>query len=112
MLRINGDGFSAGEVREINAMCALVEAKIHTVMHQSFALQPFAYAGFFQQVNGALFENSGAHALLDVLAAAIFQDYGFDAVEMQQMRKNQTCGPGANDTNLRAHGLRPRTGAE
>jgi hypothetical protein len=26
---------------------------------------------------------------------------------MQQMRKNQACGPGADDANLRAHGLRP-----
>lgn len=111
MLRVDGDCFSAGEVREIDAMGALVEAKIHAVVHQAFALQPFAYAGFFQQVHGALFENSRAHALLHVLAAAIFEDDGFDAVEMQQMRKNQACGPGADDANLRAHELRPRVNA-
>ena len=103
VLRVDGDGFSAGEVREIDAMRAAAETQIDSVVHQAFALQAFAHAGFFQQVYRALFENTGAHALLHVLAAAIFENDGFDAVEMQQMREHQACGPGADDANLRAH---------
>jgi hypothetical protein len=85
VLRVDRDRFSAGEVRKINSMGAAAEAQIHSVVHQAFALQAFAHAGFLQQVHGALFEHTGAHALLHVLAAAIFEDDGFDAVEVQQV---------------------------
>ena len=66
--------FAAGEIREINAMGAFAETQIHAVVDQAFALEPFADAGFFQQVNSALLQDAGANALLHVLAAAIFQD--------------------------------------
>ena len=83
MLRVDGDCFSTGEIREVNAMRAPAETQIHTVVHQAFALQPFADAGFFQQVHGALLQHTRAHTLLHVLAAAIFEHDGFDAVQVE-----------------------------
>jgi hypothetical protein len=103
MLRVDCDCFTAGEIREIYSMSAAAEAQVHSVVHQPFALQSIADAGFFQQVHGALFQNTGADALLHILAAAIFEDDGFDAVEVQQVRENQTRWPGSDDANLRAH---------
>ena len=37
VLRVDGDAFAAGEVREIDVVGAAVEAEIHSVMHQAFA---------------------------------------------------------------------------
>jgi hypothetical protein len=43
-------------------------------MDQAFALHALAYAYFRQQINGALLQNSGSHALLTVLATARFDN--------------------------------------
>ena len=83
MLRVDRDSFSAGEVREIDAMRAPAETQIHSVMNKAFVLEAFADAGFHQQIHCALFENTGAHTFLNVLAAAIFEHDGFDAVEVK-----------------------------
>ncbi len=103
VLRIDRDRLAAGEFREIDAMGALAEAQIYAVVDEAFALEACADAGFFQQIHGALLEDTGAHAFLHVLAAAIFEDDRLDAVKVQQMRENQAGGPGSDDANLRAH---------
>ena len=55
------------------------------------------------QINGALLQHAGANALFDIVAAAIFEDDGIDALEVEKMRQNQTGGSCADDSDLRAH---------
>jgi hypothetical protein len=57
-------------------------------MGQTFALQALANSGFDQQVDCALLEQSGTHALLDVFSAARFDDHAFDALQVQQVGEN------------------------
>ena len=54
-----------------------------------------------QQVDGALLEHAGAHALLDVLAAAVLEHDRLDAAQVQQVREQQPGGAGADDADLR-----------
>ena len=70
-------------------------------------LEPFAGKSvpepdLVQQVDGRLFENAGPHAVLDVVAAARFDDHRLDALEMQQVGKRQSGRAGADDRDLRA----------
>ena len=60
-------------------MTASAEAQLDAVMNKGQFLQPLADAGFDHQIDGALFEQPGPYALLNILAAAIFDDDGFDA---------------------------------
>ena len=53
-----------------------------------------------RQIDGSLLEDSGAYALDDVLATAVFDDDRVDAVAMQQVCKEQPCGTGADDADL------------
>ena len=55
-------------------------------MDHGLALHARADAGVDQHRPTQLFDQPGAHAVLDILAAAVFEDDGFDAGKMQQMR--------------------------
>ena len=50
-----------------------------------------------------MLQHACAHAVLDVIAAARLDDDGLDALEMEQMRKQQPGRPGADDADLRPH---------
>ena len=54
------------------------------------------------QVDGALLEHAGAHALDDVLLAAILEDDRIDAAQVQQMAEHQSGRSGADDADLGA----------
>jgi hypothetical protein len=83
-------------------MAFAIEAQLKAVMHQALALHAFAHAGFGQKIDRVLFEHTGAHTILNVLAGTIFDDNGFDAFAMEEMREEQPGGAGANDADLRA----------
>ena len=51
MLGIDGDPFSAGQLLEINAMAAPVEAQLNSVVDQAFTLHPLADPDLGEQVN-------------------------------------------------------------
>ena len=53
-----------------------------------------------RRFDGALLKDAGADAFLDVLAAAIFDDYGIDAFEVEKVRENQARGARADDSDL------------
>ena len=61
---------------------------------------PLADAGLGQQVDRALLQHAGAHAVLDVVAVAALEDDRVDAGEMQQMRQQQARRTGADDAHL------------
>ena len=56
-----------------------------------------------EEVARPLLEQAGADAALDIVAAAVLQDDGFDAREVQEMRQHQPGRPGPDDSDLRAH---------
>src|SRR5699024_11766201 len=62
-----------------------------------FPVKAFADAGLAQQVDGALFQNARAYCRLNLRAGLLFQYYRFNALEMQQMRKNESCRSYSND---------------
>ena len=102
-LGIDGDG-AAGERGKIDAVRAAGEAQVDAVMHQTFALHSCAHAHFGKQIDGVLLEQAGADALLTIFAAAGFEDDGFDAGKMQQMREDESGGTGSDDADLGARG--------
>src|SRR5579872_2699629 len=72
VLRVYRDAFSARQIGEIDPMAMSVEAQLDAMMDEPYLLQARADSGLDHQLDGALFEHPRAHALLDVLAAAIF----------------------------------------
>ena len=59
--------------------------------------------GLHEQVDGALLEHAGAHALLDVVAAAGLEHHRLDALPVQEVREQEPGRAGADDPDLRAH---------
>lgn len=69
-------------------------------MLQALAPQTLAHARLDQQIHRSLFQDSSTHPFLDVLATASLDDDRFDALEMEQMRKNEPGRTGSDDSDL------------
>ena len=93
MLRIDGDCFSAGEVREIDAMCAAAETQIYAVVDQAFALAVVRQRLSLSAGRPCPARDAGPNALLHVLPAAIFEDDRLDAVKVQKCDRTRPAGP-------------------
>ena len=85
-------------------MACPVEGEIDAVVPHPLARQPPADAGLAHQVDRPLLEHARAHALDDVLTAAVFEDDRVDAFEMQQLSEHQTGRARADDAYLGAGG--------
>ena len=70
-------------------------------------MQALADARVGEEVDRALLEQPGAHALLDVLAAAALEHDRLDALAVQQVAEQQPGGAGADDGDLGAHPRHP-----
>ena len=103
VLGIDGDRFAAGQVAEVDAMPLPTEAQLDAGMDEAFALHPLAHTNLGQEIDGPLFENTGADGGFDLFARACFQNDGRDAFKMQKMRQQQTCRSGSDDADLGAH---------
>ena len=94
---------------------AVAEADVDRLVDHAFAPQPLVEAQFVHQVDGALLQHAGAHAVLDVGAAARFEHDAVDAFAIEQMREEQAGRPRADDGDLCVHFLslcaRPAIGA-
>ena len=88
---------------EVDAVPAPVEAQLEAVVDQALAMQAVGQAGLVEQVDRALLEHAGAHARLDVLAAACLEDHGRDALSRQQVGQQQPGRAGAHDPDLGVH---------
>jgi hypothetical protein len=74
LLAIDRNGAAPGQFEHINAMTAPVEAQLDSMVHQAFALQAFAQAGFDQQIGRALFQHASSHTLFAMGPGAAFKD--------------------------------------
>ena len=90
VLGVDGNALSAGEFAEIDAVAAAAETEFDPIVYQSLFFHTLADTHLGEQVHGALFQDTGAHPFLDILAAAIFYDDGIDAVQVKKMRENET----------------------
>jgi hypothetical protein len=98
------------EVFEVDAVALSAETYFDAVMNQALALHSIADAHPGEQIDGARFQNAGADALLAILARPVFENEGLNTVEMKQVRKDEACRPGSDDSDLRAyraHSLNP-----
>ena len=100
VLAVDGDRPTAGEFREVDPMPCAGEGDIQPLVAQAFAIQPIADARVAQEIDRALLEHPGAHALDDVILAAILEDDRIDAGEVQQVAQQQARGAGADDCDL------------
>ena len=92
---------SAGHV---DAMPRAAEGEVDAVVPHPLAREPPADADLAHQVHRSLLEHARAHALDHVLPAAVLEDDGVDALEMQQLPEHQSGGAGADDAHLGAGG--------
>jgi hypothetical protein len=86
-------------------MAAAVESQFDSVMDETFALQAFPDTCFDQHIHRALLEHACPDALFDVFPAASFDNDRFDSLQVEEMRKQQSRGPGSDDSNLCAQGF-------
>ena len=70
-------------------------------MTQSLGVQAVADPGLTQRFDGAVLEDTGAYAMLDVVPIAPLEDDRVDALQVQQLGQQQSCGSGADYCDLR-----------
>jgi hypothetical protein len=86
-------------------MAAAVKSQLDSVMDEPFALQAIPDACFDQQIHRALLEHARPDALFDVFPGASFDNDGFDPLQVEEVRKQQSRGTGSDDSNLCAQGF-------
>ena len=107
LLTVNGNAL-AGELAEVDVVGPAVEREVDAVVEHGFALEPRTDAGLDQKVADPLFQEPGAHALLDIGTAAVLDDDGIDPTPAQQQRQHQSGRSCADDAHLGAHANPPR----
>src|SRR6185503_4991839 len=99
VLRVDGDG-PAGELGERDAMTRAAEAQVDAFVAEALALHALADAALREQVDGALLEHAGADRGLDLLARARLDHDRGDALEVEEVGKEQSGGTRSHDGNL------------
>jgi hypothetical protein len=79
---------------------AAAEREKDAFMAQSNPRQTIAKARLAQQVHRALLQHPGSDTFDDVLLAAILDDEGVDAAEMEEVSEHEPGGAGTNDPHL------------
>ena len=102
LLAVDRDAAAAGELVERDPVAAAAEAQLHAVVDESLALEALADAHLDQELDRALLQHARADAPLDVLAVAVLEDHGLDALEMEQLPEDKPRGTRADDSDLRA----------
>ena len=77
------------------------EAQLDAVVDDALAVEPLAEPHPPQQVDRALLQHAGAHALLDVLARAGLEDHVVDPGLVQELPEDEAGRAGADDADLR-----------
>jgi hypothetical protein len=102
LLAVDGHPF-VHQGLEIDAMEVAVDADVDPPMQHALALQALAYSYISKQVGSPMLDQSRADSVLDIIAAAIFDDDRFNALQMQQSCQHQTGRPCSDNSNLSAH---------
>jgi hypothetical protein len=71
-------------------------------MNQPFSLHSPANTHFCQKLNSSLFQNTGSHPLLAVLATSSLEHNRMNSLSLQQVRQDQPCGSSSHNPNLSA----------
>ena len=103
LLAVDGDRPPAGQLREGDAMTGAVETQLEAVMDETLPPHPLAHSCLSHQLDGVVLEHPGAHALLDVLLAPVFEDDRVDAGQGEELREHQAGRSGADDPDLALH---------
>jgi hypothetical protein len=91
-------------------MARAVEREVKAVVAHSLTPEPIADADLVHQVDGPLLQHARADALDHVVLAAVLEDDGVDAAQVQQVSEHEPRRAGADDGNLSrfVHGVRPQ----
>src|SRR5262249_33700427 len=104
LLAVDGDRATARELGERNAVRPTVETQLDAVVDETLAVEPVGEVELAEEVDGALLEDAGADAGLDVVARAVLEDDGVDAAAGEGMSEDEAGGAGADDRDLGTHG--------
>src|SRR5665647_431969 len=80
-----------------------VMGDMESLVDLALAVHALAALGFAHQFCKTVIEHAGANSRQDIFAAVLLQHHGFDALQMQQLRQQQTRRPAADDANLDFH---------
>src|SRR6185437_300791 len=83
------------------------EANVEAFVDHALGEHSGAEADIVHRVDDPGLKHAGAHAVLDMSAALRFEDDAVDALPGQQVGQEQSGGPGADDSDLRAHAQPP-----
>ena len=98
-LPVDGDEGS-GQRLEVDVAGFAVEQDRRARVRKPFAAQPSIQPEPPHRLDRDAVEHARAHAALDIVAAAPFEDHGFDAGTAQQMGQEHPGRPPAYDRNL------------
>ena len=103
VLAVDRDRAAAGQLAHRDPVAPSREAELDAVMDEALRLDAAGEAGLPEHVHGALLEHARPHPLLDVLAAAVLEHDGLDALEAEQVGEQEPGRPCADDPDLGAH---------
>ena len=103
LLAVDGDRPPAGELGEVDAVPAPVEAQLEAVVDEALAVQALGDAGGVEQVDRRLLEHAGAHARLDVVARRASSTTDSMPCRCEQVGQQQPGRAGPHDPDLGVH---------
>ena len=105
---------TASELAQVDAVTRSLELELEPVVEQPLLAQACPDADLGQQLDCSGLEDAGAHAALDVLAAAGLEHDGIDPLQVEELRQHETGRACPHDRNLgvcRAHPSRSKRAA-
>ena len=105
VLGIDGDR-PAGQAGEIDTPSLSAEAQLESVMDEALAPQAIAQAMGSEQFDRAVLQHTGADGGLDLRTRARLQHDRVDPPTVQEMREQQACRSGTDDSDTSTHGRR------
>ena len=82
---------------------AIAEADIDRLVDHALAAQPLVEPKLGHQVDRALLQHAGTHAVFHIGAAARFEHHAVDALAIKEMREEKTGRSRTDDPDLRVH---------
>ena len=104
-LAVDHDLLAAGEGMEVDPVALAAEAELDARMRQAFGVHPCAGPGGVEQIDGHLLEDAGADAAEHVVGASAARGHGLDPGLREQRGEQQPGRAGADDRDLRSHGV-------
>ena len=83
----------------------LAEADVDRLVDHALAAHALIKPKLGHQVDGALLQHAGAHAIFHVSAALRFEHDAVDPLAIEQVREKESRGPRADDSDLAVHGV-------